>query len=414
MLEKALPHSRQAVKAELMRRLQEPPPGRIQVLTGPRQVGKTTLLLELARQLPNAVYHAVDTPEAALPGWWEGIWRDVRLRQNRGPVQVFLDEIQYLAKWDRLVKAKIDEIVRQQAPVHLVLSGSSALLVGRGLTETLAGRFEHLRLLHWSARDLATAFDLSDQSAVEILVREGSYPGAFPLRQQPDRWRAYIRDSIIEPAIGRDVLVLHPVRKPALLRQLFMIVLGHPAEIISLQKLVGQLHDRGALETVAHYLSILEQAYLVAALPKYSPRVVRRRAAPPKIVVLNNALMAAMQTVDESHPRWGAWVENACLAHAWNQGQEVAYWREEPLEVDAVLTGTWGRWAVEVKTGDFAPRDLVGLLEFCRRYPDFRPLVLCPQERVQDEIPGVHLMAWADFLWGRPLPDTPGEEGTEH
>lgn len=405
MSEDASLHSRQAVAAELKRRLGEPPPGRVQVLTGPRQVGKTTLLLELARALPNSVYHAVDTPEAALSGWWEAIWREIQSRLKHGPIVVLLDEIQYLAKWDRLVKAKADQLQREKLAVKVALSGSSALLVGRGLKETMAGRFEKLRLLHWSASDLQAAFGLADDEALDYLVRRGSYPGAFPLRGDAARWRAYLRDSIIEPAIGRDILLMEPVRKPALLRQLFLVCLGHPAEIISLQKLAGELHAAGALETVAHYLAVLEQAYLVAGLEKFSPRMLRRRAAPPKIVVLNNGLMAALQEVSDAHPRWGFWVENACLAHAWNRGQEVYYWREEPLEVDGVLVGSWGKWAVEVKTGSFTTRDLGGLLEFCRRYPDFQPLVLCSRERANDTLPGTKLMFWGDFLLGKPLPE---------
>ncbi len=405
MSEDATLHSREAVAAELKRRLREPPPGRLQVLTGPRQVGKTTLLLELAQALPNAVYHAVDTPEAAMPGWWEAIWREVQSRLKRGPAAVLLDEIQYLGKWDRLVKAKADQLQREKWPVNMAVSGSSALLVGRGLKETMAGRFEKLRLLHWSASDLQAAFGLADDEALDYLVRRGSYPGAFPLREDPARWRVYLRDSIIEPAIGRDILMMEPVRKPALLRQLFLVCLGHPAEIISLQKLAGELHAASALETVAHYLEVLEQAYLVAGLEKFSPRMIRRRAAPPKIVVLNNGLMAALQDISDQHPRWSFWVENACLAHAWNRGQEVYYWREEPLEVDGVLVGSWGKWAVEVKTGNFAARDLGGLLEFCRRYPDFQLLVLCSRDRADDTISGVRLMYWGDFLLGKSLPE---------
>lgn len=404
MSEDALLHSRQAVAVELKRRLAEPPSGRVQVLTGPRQVGKTTLLLELTRALPNAVYHAVDTPEAAMPGWWEAIWRDIQSRLKHGPTVVLLDEIQYLGKWDRLVKTKADQLQHEKWPVNVALSGSSALLVRRGLKETMAGRFERLRLLHWSAADLQAAFGLADDEALDSLVRRGSYPGAFPLREEAARWRAYLRDSIIEPAIGRDILMMEPVRKPALLRQLFLVCLDHPAEIISLQKLVGELHTAGAMETVAHYLEVIEQAYLIAGLQKYSPRMIRRRAAPPKIVVLNNGLMAALQDVSATHPRWGAWVENACLAHAWNRGQEVYYWREEPLEVDGVLVGSWGQWAVEVKTGHFAAHDLGGLLEFCRRYPDFQPLVLCSRDRADDSIAGVRMMFWGDFLLGKPLP----------
>ena len=154
MSEDATLHSRQAVAAELRRRLTERPPGRVQVLTGPRQVGKTTLLLELCRSLPRAIYHAVDTPEAAMPGWWDAIWRDVQSCLRQGPTVVLLDEIQYLGKWDRLMKAKADQLQRGKSPVNVALSGSSALLVGRGLKETMAGRFEKLQLLHWSHQQI--------------------------------------------------------------------------------------------------------------------------------------------------------------------------------------------------------------------------------------------------------------------
>jgi len=172
------------------------------------------------------------------------------------------------------------------------------------------------------------------------------------------------------------------VRRPALLRQVFALCASSPAQIVSLQKLQGQLQDAGALETIAHYLSLLEDAFLVAALEKHPVRAMRRRAAPPKLVTLNNALLAVSDprgvpdhATDPS--RFGAWIENACLAYAWNSGQRVLYWREEPYEVDAVLDGSWGHWAIEVKTGSFDATALRGLGEFTRRFPQYRPLVIC-------------------------------------
>ena len=189
--------------------------------------------------------------------------------------------------------------------------------------------------------------------------------------------------------------MLEQVRKPALLRQIYAVCAGHPCEILSLAKIAGAVTDPGALETIAHYLRLLEEAYLVAPLPKHSRREIRRRAAPAKIVVLNNALLAAGGVHD-----WGRWVENACLAFAINCGQSVSYWREEPLEVDAVWDGSWGKWAVEVKTGAFTSRDLAGLLEFARRWPEYRPLVICPEEHagVCRGI-GVEAMPWQSLLW---------------
>jgi uncharacterized protein len=390
----------------LARRLAEPPPGRIQLLAGPRQVGKTTLLLELARRNGSvAIYVAADGPEATLPGFWERLWvRAEETAAKEGRALVLLDEVHLLHDWARYLKGEWDRLRRNKLPIHVVATGSSALRLTAGSRESLAGRFERITLTHWSAASLAEVFRISPQEASALVVTMGSYPGAFEFRDDPARWGAYVRDAILEPAIGRDIIALAVVRKPALLRQVFGVCASSPAQIVSLQKIQGQLQDPGALETVAHYLALLEEAFLVAPLGKHSARPARQRAAPPKLVTLNNALVAVVdprgipdRATDAA--RFGAWVENACLAHAWNCGQSVSYWREEPLEVDGVLEGTWGSWAVEVKTGSISSNDLKGIAEFVRRYPKYRPLVLCEHEtRPAVARLGLEAIAWSDFL----------------
>ena len=394
----------------LARRLAEAAPGRIQLLAGPRQVGKTTLLLELAaRHGSAAIYAAADGPEAALPGFWERLWvRAEETAAKEGRAVVLLDEVHMLHDWASRLKSEWDRLRRRKLPVHVVATGSSALRLAAASRESLAGRFERLTLTHWSASSLAEAFGVPAEEAAELLVRMGSYPGAFELRRDHVRWSAYVRDAILEPAIGRDILALTAVRKPALLRQVFGVCASSPAQIVSLQKIQGQLQDRGALETVAHYLALLGDAFLVAPLGKHSVRPARQRAAPPKLVTLNNALVAVMDprgTPDRATDpkRFGAWVENACLAHAWNAGQRVTYWREEPLEVDGVIDGSWGSWAIEVKTGSVASADLRGIGEFVRRHPKYQPLVLCDDEaRAVVERTGLPAMAWRDFLMSGP------------
>ena len=399
-----------ACREVLAKRLAEPAPGRIQLLAGPRQVGKTTLLLEIAEQAgKRAVYAAADAPEAVLPGFWErllGRTEDTAVAQ--GHAILLLDEAHLLHGWASHLKGVWDRFRRKKTPVHIVATGSSALHLAAGSRESLAGRFERLTLTHWSAHSIAQAFAIKGEEAAELVVRMGSYPGAFPLRKDVTRWSAYVRDAILDPAIGRDILALASVRRPALLRQVFGVAASSPAQIVSLQKLQGQLQDSGALETVAHYLALLEEAFLVASLPKYSTRAARRRASPPKLVTLNNALLAVMDpdgiassVEDPKHTpaRFGTWVENACLAHAWNSGQSVSYWREEPLEVDGVLEGSWGKWAVEVKTGKFQMNDLTGLLEFTRRYPTFKPLVICSAGgRTSAERAEIPAITWREFL----------------
>lgn len=394
----------------LSRRLSEPAPGRIQLLSGPRQVGKTTLLLEIADRLgAEALYAAADAPEAALPGFWERLQasaEDVSARKGRAVL--LLDEAHLLHDWAARLKGIWDRFRRRKVPVHVVATGSSALHLARGSRESLAGRFERLTLSHWSASSLAQAFGIEGRAAAELVVRMGSYPGAFPLRGDEKRWTAYVRDAILEPALGRDLLALTAVRRPALLRQVFAVTASSPAQIVSLQKLQGQLQDAGALETIAHYLALLEEAFLVAPLPKYSAQGARRRAAPPKLVTLDNALLAVMHprgiATPESDPaRFGAWVENACLAHAWNMGQRVCYWREEPLEVDGVLQGSWGDWAVEIKTGAFRTGELTGLLEFVRRHPRFKPLVICGEDGLATaERASLPAVTWQEFLLAGP------------
>jgi len=393
------------IRGWLLKRLDEPAPGRIQLVTGPRQVGKTTLLLELAaRYGDRGHYAAADAPEAAVPGYWERFWVDAEAKAHTGKVVVLLDEIHLLANWAASLKGYWDRFRRRHLPIHIVATGSSALRVTQGSRESLAGRFERIVFAHWTAGALARTFKIDLAIAARHTVLYGTYPGAWPLMGDQARWRAYIRDAIIEPAIGRDVLALGQVRHPALLRQVFAVAVGSPAQVVSLQKIRGTLADRGALETVAHYLALLQDAYLIAGLEKFAGRVVRRRAAPLKLVTLNNALLSAMHPngpPDEqlSASRFGVWIENACLASALNRGQRVSYWREEPLEVDGVLEGSWGKWAIEVKSARFESRDLRGLFEFCRRHPAFRPLVITrPGDEDFARRFAVHAVSWVEFL----------------
>ncbi len=392
-------------RALLHRRLAERAPGRIQLLSGPRQVGKTTLLLELANERPHStLYAAGDGPEAALPGFWERLWDRAERIASTGRAIVLLDEAHLVYGWAARLKGEWDRIRRKKLPIHIVATGSAALHLNVGSRESLAGRFERITLTHWTADAVAAAFRMPADQAAEMIVTRGAYPGAIPYLDDLARWSAYVRDAIVEPAIGRDILALAPVRKPAVLRQVFGVCVSSPAQIVSLQKIQGQLQDSGALETIAHYLELLEEAYLVAALKKHAARESRRRAAPPKLVTLSNALLAVadpqgIPSSGSAPARFGAWVENACLAYAWNCGQRVSYWREEPYEVDGIFDGTWGSWAVEIKTGAVETSDLRGLLEFTRRNPSYRPLLVCDDAALRvAERAGIEAATWRRFL----------------
>lgn len=398
-------HSFRVVAGVLGSRLKEPAPGKIQLLAGPRQVGKTTLLQELAaRWRGRAIYASADAPEAKLPGWAEVVWRRAVDLASSGPAVLLLDEVHFLPEWSSWLKARHDEAVRKKIRLHTVATGSSALNLGAGSRETMAGRFEKLSLHHWGGGALVDLLGVKRAEAPRRIVTCGGYPGARPFWKDETRLRSYLREAIVEPAIGRDLLQLEPVRKPALLRQIFALAMAHPAQILSLDKIAGSLAEAGALETIAHYLHLLREAYLVAPLPKWSGDEIRRRKAPPKLLALNNGLLLGGSSQAAPGPqtdpgRWGRWVENACLAHAWNAGQEVYYWRAEPWEVDGVLQGDWGRWIVEVKTGRYTVADLKGLAVATTKFPDFSPVVICdPGEESVAESAGFRAVAWPEYL----------------
>jgi hypothetical protein len=309
-----------------------------------------------------------------------------------------------LPDWSRWLKVAYDEIKREKLPLHIVVSGSSSLLLTGGARESMAGRFERLHLQHWTARDLVQVFAFTPEIATMTVVRYGAFPGAVSLLAHPARWKAHIRDAVIEPAIGNDILMLQPVRKPALLRQVFAICIGHPAEMLSLQKIAGSLTNAGNLATIADYLSLLGEAYLAVPLQKFARTELRRRATPPKLVTLSNAFLAvaseaAPPTPETDPQRWGHWLENACIARAINDGHHVTYWREENQEVDMVVEGDAGKWVIEVKSGDYTLRELTTLLEFRRRNPEYRPLII-GEDAYQDIAgkAGIAFLSWQQYL----------------
>ncbi len=260
------------------------------------------------------------------------------------------------ADWSESVKRLWDEDTREGRRLRVVLLGSAPLLIEQGLTESLAGRFEILHMGHWSAGEMGEAFGWD----VERFIHYGGYPGAAPLVDDEDRWTRYIRDSLIETTIARDVLLLARVDKPALLRRLFELSCRYSGQILSYTRMLGQLQDAGNTTTLAHYLDLLAAAGMVTGLQKYAGQEVRRRASSPKLQVLNTALMTAEagRTFDRARDDpeyWGRLVESAVGAHLANAAMagelELYYWRHRNLEVDFVVEMDGVVTAIEVKTG---------------------------------------------------------------
>jgi hypothetical protein len=369
--------------ATLAERLAEPR-RHIQVVAGPRQVGKTTLVQQVVEQSAFTVRSAsADEPTLRGPEWIEQQWQAARLaaaEAGKSGAVLVLDEIQKIPSWPESVKRLWDEDTRQRRRLKVVLLGSAPLLVAQGLTESLAGRFEMLRLPHWSFSEMRAAFGFS----LEQYLFYGGYPGAAPLVRQPQRWARYIADSLIETSISRDVLLLTRVDKPALLRRLFELACRYSGQSLSYTKMLGQLHDAGNATTLAHYLDLLGGAGLVAGLQKYAGDVARSRGSSPKLQVLNTALLTAQSGLTLSEARsdgefWGRLVESAVGAHLANAAAAgecaLYYWRERNHEVDFVVKAGRRLAAIEVKSGR-APQAHRGLAAFAAAFKPQRSLLV--------------------------------------
>ncbi|MEO8343544.1 MAG: ATP-binding protein [Gallionella sp.] len=360
---------------QLAKRLAEPRRF-IQVVAGPRQVGKTTFVRQVVdgSGLP-ARFASADEPTLRGHDWIEQQWEAARFAAQdagkRGAVLV-LDEIQKISGWSETVKRLWDEDTRIKRPLKVLLLGSAPLLIARGLTESLAGRFEVLHLPHWSYAEMQSAFGWS----IEQYLFYGGYPGSAPLIREPDRWARYIIDSLIETTLSRDVLLLTRVDKPAILRRMFQLGCSYSGQILSYTKMLGQLQDAGNSTTLAHYLDLLAGAGMVTGLQKFAGAAVRSRGSSPKLQVLNTALITAQAGISLKEARadrefWGRLTESAVGAHLANAAAagvcELFYWRDRNKEVDFVVRAGRTVTAIEVKSG--RSRDaLAGLSAFAEAF----------------------------------------------
>ncbi len=342
----------------------------IQVILGPRQVGKTTMVTQLLSQLvmPN-LYESADVISATNTAWLVQVWESARLQMKVSKAAEFLlviDEIQKIDNWSEIVKQQWDKDTRENANIKVILLGSSRLLIQKGLTESLAGRFETLYLGHWSYPEMQEAFGWS----IEQYVYFGGYPGSASLINDEERWKNYIKDSLIETSISKDILMLTRVDKPALLKRLFELGCLYSGQILSYTKIIGQLQDAGNTTTLANYLKLLYDCGLLAGLEKYAGDIIRKRSSSPKFQVYNNALITAQG--DDRYEKaivdpelWGRLVESSVgthlLNHSISERYNLYYWREGNYEVDFVLEKGDKAIGLEVKSGKRGENEGMGV-----------------------------------------------------
>lgn len=397
----APPRYRRQQSTRLLQRLAEDP-ARIIIVAGPRQVGKTTLIRDTLpdckrgseifpvededpsqRQADETATIAAKAGRAPDAEWLVERWvaaRDRAKGSETGFVLVF-DEIQRISRWSEIVKGLWDADRAAGADMHVVLLGSSPLLMWQGLSESLAGRFEMLRLTHWSFLEMYEAFGYS----IDDYMFFGGYPGTVRLRARLEEsdWRNYVLDSLVRPSIEKDILAMTRIDKPALLKQAFELGCAYSSQILSYTKMLGHLRDAGNTVTLAHYMNVLEKAGLLVGLPKYSGTEHRQRGSSPKLLVLNACLSSVHSGYTQAEAIadrtfWGRQVETVVGAHLYNSGSpgiKLFYWRESPYEVDYVIERGPKLAAIEVKSG-VRSGSAPGLVAFKHRYKHAKTLVV--------------------------------------
>ena len=344
---------------ELESRISEPR-SRIQVISGPRQVGKSTMVDQFFKEsnLPG-MFESADAISPANSYWISEVWETARARMKSEGLDEYLliiDEIHKLNNWSEVVKKEWDQDTRNNASIKVVLLGSSRLLLKDGLTESLAGRYELIRMPHWSYSEMKEAFDMT----LEQFIYFGGYPGAASYNNDERRWVRYIKDSIIVPAIEKDVIQTKNIYKPELMKRLFELGCETSGKEFSLNKMLGELQDSGNVTTLASYLSTLDESRLLCGLHKYASDNARRYNSVPKMMVYNTALLSAQAGVSfkqayTTPSMWGRWVESAVGAHLLNQADEqdykLYYWRDREDEVDFIVEHNRKCIAIEVKSG---------------------------------------------------------------
>ena len=392
--------------ATIRERMLEPPQSIISIF-GPRQTGKTTAVRQALESVVEehgfqGRYEAVDAvgplgnavaaPVAAAGGlpvppvrsdarWLVETWDASRQRawNSRCGFVLVLDEIQVLDDWSVLVKGLWDEDRASGCPLRVVILGSATLRIQTGLQESLAGRFEPIRVTHWSYPEMSRIFGFS----LEEYIYYGGYPATAPRIGDWQRWLSYVQTALVEPVIERDIVGMTRVDKPELLKRLFEVGAIRSGQIVQYNKLLGEHQGRGNAATLKRYLGLLGNAGLLAGLGNHAISQVSAKPSHPKLNVLNTALMSSalgreLPEIRNDRESWGRLVESSVGAHLINTAlscTKVRYWRYNGYEVDFVLLRGSRVIGVEVKSGSHAA-PTSGMSEFENRCSPYKTLLV--------------------------------------
>ncbi len=341
----------------------------LQVIIGPRQVGKTTTTLNMLEEhfKNKYLYYSADQIFNATANWLSEIWQESRREKKI----LIIDEIQKIQNWSEVIKKLWDEDKRKSSFQGCVLLGSSSLDIQRGLTESLTGRFILHPAFHWNYEESDRAYKIN----FEQYLKYGGYPGSYQLLEEDERsWKSYVKNSIILTVIEKDILQFNTVKKPALFKQAFEIIMSYPAQEISFTKLLGQLQDGGNVELIKYYLSLYEGAYLIKVLDKYSNKKTLVKSSSPKILPMSPCLYYLEIQSEYTEIERGRVFEVIVGMQLVRTGEQIFYWREGNFEVDYILKKGKKVFAIEVKSG--RKKSSLGLDKFCEKFPGSQKIII--------------------------------------
>jgi predicted AAA+ superfamily ATPase len=416
---------------EIQKRLRGP--GRlIEVLKGPRQVGKTTGIqqmiqdlmehsvsahdilfvrfdLELLREIPRGL--------RSIAHWFADSIMKRPLGEGPEPY-IFLDEIHKLRRWQEEVKHLGDTF-----PVRLVLTGSSSVLVARGGRESLAGRLFSTEIPPFLFREVveawrpdlaeplppprrfADAFDPGFRDSVSAIhdlraqqklalrrqldryYNRGGYPRLHSGEVDDDRWADYLTQTVFDSVLGADIPELFPVQDPRLLRHIYLMVARVTGNEISQPNLTQMANSAGfrtTQPTVGRYLHYLADALLIREFRRFPLSKKASARIPAKVALtdlgVRNAIFRGAPSLWESDPTvLGPLVETLVQSVIRDHNLQVHFWREYTergnrrsgfVEVDFVAERADGVCLpIEVKFRKrIDPDDLKGVRHFLERF----------------------------------------------
>jgi predicted AAA+ superfamily ATPase len=355
----------------------------IQIISGPRQIGKTTLIEQFLDMIDIPFHYAsADAVPASSLAWISQQWETARIKlkmsgSNKG--LLVIDEIQKIGNWSEAVKKEWDSDTREKSELKVILLGSSTLLIQKGLTESLAGRFEIIKMPHWSYHEMNQAFAFEPEEYVWF----GGFPGAAVFKDDEKRWKDYVLNSIIEPTISKDVLTFTSVQKPALLKNLFELGSFYSGQVLSYNKILGQLAESGNTTTLAHYQFLLERVWFLSGIQKFFKSKVSSKGSIPKWQVYNSSLVSVYSGLDFKSALidsavWGRLIESAIGAYLLNECRmnnfKLYYWKGKNSEVDFVVEANKKLIAIEVKSGVLKFHR--GMEEFKQKYKPYKSILI--------------------------------------